>query len=88
VTVRTAQNYKVTCDCNDTTRDQHQSAIIDRLFQHYVMDDWKLKTSPVVKLKRPNKTLVHFSFICCFWGGVLIMAVMVIVVVLGESREK
>jgi len=28
-TVRTGQKYKVTCDCNDTTRVQHQSAVIN-----------------------------------------------------------
>jgi len=24
------------------------------------MDDWKLKTSPVVRLERPNETFVYF----------------------------
>jgi len=26
------------------------------------MDDWKLKTSPVVRLERPNKTFVCFVY--------------------------
>ena len=28
-----------------------------------VMDDWKLKTTPVVRVQRPSKTCVHFVFI-------------------------
>jgi len=28
-----------------------------------VMDDWKLKTSPVVRLEIPSETFVHF--VCC-----------------------
>jgi len=27
------------------------------------MDDWKLNTSPVVRLKRPNKTFVCFVYL-------------------------
>ena len=27
------------------------------------MDDWKLNTSPVVRLERPSKTFVHFFFL-------------------------
>jgi len=29
------------------------------------MDDWKLKTSPVVRLERPSETFVYF--VCCFY---------------------
>ena len=28
------------------------------------MDDWKLKTTPVVRIERPNKTFVQF--VCSF----------------------
>jgi len=28
-----------------------------------VMDDWKLKTTPVVKLQRPSKTFVYLTLI-------------------------
>jgi len=43
------------------------------------MDDWKLKTTPVVRLQKPNKTFVQFasfnSLFCmqCFSPGVLII---------------
>jgi len=52
-----------------TTRQEFSISLLSSIFQHCVMDDWKLKTSPVVKLKRPNKMCVHFSFVWCFWCG-------------------
>jgi len=33
-----------------------------------VMDDWKLKTTPVVRLKMPNKTFVCFNIHTCSNG--------------------
>jgi len=42
------------------TRQEFGISLLSSIFQHCIMDDWKLKTSPVVKLKRPNKTFVHF----------------------------
>jgi len=30
-----------------------------------VMDDWKLKTTPLVRLQRPSKTFVYFLCVVC-----------------------
>jgi len=35
----------------------------------HVMDDWKLKTTPVVRIERPNKTFVHFVCLFVFETG-------------------
>ena len=39
------------------------SILIDCCLSVLVMDDWKLKTMPVVRIERPNKTFVHFAFL-------------------------
>jgi len=55
--VSTALNY-IKVDCSQY--DYSEYFIIHCCLPKHVMDDWKLKTTPVVRIERPNKTFVHF----------------------------